>query len=49
MNNENKVAYNVAGAVIGALLAAVAIFSIVQVQSSAQTPQEHTRLISYDS
>lgn len=51
MNNEGtkKTAYNVAGTVVGALLAAVAIFGIVQMQTSQEIPQENTQLIEYNS
>lgn len=47
--SSKKAAYNVGGVVVGALLAALAIFGIVQVQSSADVPQENTQLIEYNS
>lgn len=47
--SENKSAYNTAGAIIGALLAAVSIFALVQGMGGQQTEQQHSRLISYDS
>lgn len=51
MNNDasKKIAYNVGGSVIGALLAALAIFGIVQVQSSASMPQTNDQVINYNS
>lgn len=48
-NSDNKAAYNTAGAIIGALLAAVSIFALVQGMGGQQTEQQHSRLISYDS
>ncbi|GAB3115904.1 hypothetical protein GCM10027055_24590 [Janibacter alkaliphilus] len=51
MNNEGtqKTVYNVTGTIIGALLAAVAIFIVVQSQTGAEVPQENTSVISYNS
>lgn len=51
VNNDGskKIAYNVGGTVLGALLAALAIFGIVQVQSSAQAPQTNEQIINYNS
>ena len=51
MNNDGskKIAYNVGGTVLGALLAALAIFGIVQVQNGAEQPQENQQIISYNS
>lgn len=43
-----KTAYNVGGTVVGALLAAVAIFIVVQTQSGQDVPQENTQLIEYN-
>lgn len=44
-----KVAYNVGGTVLGALLAALSIFGIVQYQSSVESPQENQQVINYNS
>lgn len=51
MNNDGskKIAYNVGGTVLGALLAALAIFAIVTSQSSAELPQENDQIINYNS
>ena len=51
MNNDGskKIAYNVGGTVLGALLAAAAIFGIVASQSSATSPQENQQVINYNS
>ena len=46
--SDNKAAYNTAGAVIGALLAAISIFALVQGMSSQDTDQENSQLISYN-
>lgn len=46
--NSRSVIYNVAGAVVGAALAAVAIFGLVSSQSSIEQPQTHTEVISYN-
>lgn len=46
---SKKVAYNVAGTVIGALLAALSIFGIVQMQNSQSQPQENQQIINYNS
>lgn len=48
-NGSKKIAYNVGGTVLGALLAALAIFGIVQVQNSASMPQENDQIINYNS
>lgn len=47
MNSDNKVAWNVAGGVIGALLACLAIFGVVQSQSQPQE-QKYQKTISYN-
>ncbi|MBD2760245.1 DUF2613 family protein [Yimella sp. cx-573] len=51
-NTENqggkKAAYNIGGAVVGALLASVAIFGLVQQQGSATQPQKYNAQINYD-
>lgn len=44
-----KVAYNVGGTVLGALLAALSIFGIVQYQSGQEMPQENQQVINYNS
>lgn len=51
MNNDGskKIAYNVGGTVLGALLAGLAIFGIVQMQSGAEMPQENQQVINYNS
>ena len=46
---RNKVAWNVAGGVIGALLAAIAILGIVGSQTSATQTQTNDNIISYNS
>lgn len=46
--SDNKAAYNTAGAVIGALLAAISIFALVQGMSSQDTDQKNSQLISYN-
>lgn len=46
---NNKTTYNVAGTVIGAVLAAIAIFLTVQTVSGQQQTQEHSQLITYNS
>ena len=46
---SKKIAYNVGGTVLGALVAALSIFGIVQVQSSAEVPQENQQVINYNS
>lgn len=46
---SKKIAYNVGGTVLGALVAALAIFGIVQSQSSASMPQENQQVINYNS
>ncbi len=45
---DQEAAYDVTGD-LGALLAALAIFGIVQVQSSASMPQENQQVINYNS
>ena len=45
---SKKIAYNVGGTVLGALVAALSIFGIVQVQSSAEVPQENQQVINYN-
>lgn len=45
--SNKKTAYNVAGTVIGALLASVSIFLVIQGMQQ-DTPQEHSRLITYN-
>ncbi|MCG8655198.1 MULTISPECIES: DUF2613 family protein [unclassified Yimella] len=51
-NNNNdggkKAAWNIVGAIAGALLAAVAIFGLVQQQSSVSQPQTYKAQINYD-
>lgn len=47
-DGSKKVAYNVGGTVLGALLAAVAIFGIVQSQNQSM-PQENQQVINYNS
>lgn len=51
MDNEGskKTAYNVAGTIIGALLAALAIFGVVQMENGKNQPQPNAQLISYNS
>ncbi|HIZ98053.1 MAG TPA: hypothetical protein H9805_05675 [Candidatus Janibacter merdipullorum] len=44
-----KVAYNVGGTVLGALLAALSIFGIVQYQNGQDMPQENQQVINYNS
>lgn len=46
---SKKIAYNVGGTVLGALVAALAIFGVVQSQSSASMPQENQQVINYNS
>ena len=46
---SKKVAYNVGGTVLGALLAALAIFGIVQAQNGQSMPQENQQVINYNS
>ncbi len=43
-----KAAFNVGGVVIGAVLAAVAVFGLVAQQSSASQPQKYSSTITYD-
>lgn len=45
---SKKAAYNIGGAVIGALLASVAIFGLVQQQGSITQPQTYKAQINYD-
>ena len=51
-NNNNdggkKAAWNIVGAIAGALLAGVAIFGLVQQQSSVSQPQTYKAQINYD-
>ena len=44
-----KIAYNVGGTVIGAILAALAIFGIVASQNNQSMPQENQQVINYNS
>lgn len=44
-----KIAYNVGGTVLGALVAALSIFGIVQYQNSQSMPQENQQIINYNS
>ncbi|BDZ58200.1 hypothetical protein [Barrientosiimonas endolithica] len=44
----NKTAWNIGGAVVGVLLALLAIFGLVQSQSSIKQPQNYSEVISYD-
>ncbi len=46
---SKKLAYNVGGTVIGAVLAALAIFGIVTYQNSVETPQTNQQVINYNS
>ncbi len=46
---NSKIAYNVGGTVLGALVAALSIFGIVQYQSSQTMPQENQQVINYNS
>ncbi|TWE12632.1 DUF2613 family protein [Rudaeicoccus suwonensis] len=48
MNPANKIIYNVGGAIVGALLAAVAIFGLVQQQGSQTQPQTYKGAITYN-
>ncbi|MDE9365984.1 hypothetical protein PZ938_10250 [Luteipulveratus sp. YIM 133132] len=45
----NKTAWNIGGAVVGVLLAGLAIFGLVQSQNSIKQPQTYNNVISYDS
>lgn len=49
-NNDGgkRAAWNIGGAIAGALLAAVAIFGLVQQQSSISQPQTYKAQINYD-
>lgn len=47
MDSKNKTLYNVGGGIIGILLAGLAIFGLVQSQSSNNPPQYQSK-ISYD-
>lgn len=46
--SSNKTKYNVAGGVLGILLAALSIFGLVHSQSDAGQPQKYSSKISYD-
>lgn len=43
-----KTAYNIGGGIIGAILAAVAIFAMITQQGSQTQPQTYNAKISYD-
>lgn len=43
-----KLAFNVGGAVIGAVLATVAIFGLIAQQNSVSQPQTYKSTITYD-
>ncbi len=45
---QKKTAFNVGGVVVGALLASLSIFGIVQAQSSQEMPQQNSQVIKYD-
>ncbi|NNG41183.1 hypothetical protein HJ588_18135 [Flexivirga sp. ID2601S] len=45
---NKKVAYNVGGAIVGALLAAVAIFGLIAQQGSITQPQKFSQNIDYN-
>lgn len=47
-SSSKKLAYNVGGAIVGALLATVAIFGLINQQSSATQPQKYSQTINYD-
>ena len=44
---QNRAVFNVVGAIVGALLGAIAVFGLVQ-QSSATQPQTYKSQINYD-
>ncbi|WP_156822538.1 hypothetical protein [Demetria terragena] len=44
----SKVAWNAGGAIVGIVLAALAVFGLVQSQSSVQQKQTYSETISYD-
>jgi len=44
-----KLAYNVVGTVVGAVLAGLAIFGIVSYQNGVDTPQTNQQVINYNS
>lgn len=46
---NKKLAYNVGGAVIGVLLALIAVFALIAQQGSVTQPQKFNSTISYDS
>ncbi len=43
-----KAAFNIGGAIVGAVLAAVAVFGLVAQQNSASQPQKYSSTITYD-
>lgn len=43
-----KMAFNIGGAVLGALLATVAVFGLVAQQNSVTQPQTYNSTITYD-
>lgn len=45
---NQKMLYNVGGAVIGVVLAGVAIFGLVQQQGSVTQPQKYSSTINYN-
>jgi uncharacterized membrane protein len=51
VNNDGskKLAYNVVGTVLGAAMAALLIFGIVQYEGNKSVPQENQQIINYNS
>lgn len=47
-DSNKKVLFNVGGAVIGAVLATVAIFGLIAQQGSVTQPQKYSSTISYN-
>ena len=46
--STNKAAYNVGGAIVGILLALLAIFGLIQTQGNQEQAQKYQSKISYD-
>ncbi|CAM2832988.1 MULTISPECIES: hypothetical protein [Dermacoccus] len=46
--STNKAAYNVGGAIVGILLALLAIFGLIQTQGNQEQSQKYQSKISYD-
>ncbi len=47
-DTNKKIAFNVGGALLGVILASVAIFGLVAVKASATQPQKYTTTSVYD-